>query len=217
MSITQKQLMTASIGIPVEGLTLLEHYRPSDIIQITFYTDNQGTLVIGFGPTMDFKDWIIDFQIGKATTLIKNRWIKAHKGFLMEYLTENFKVHEYIKSGVYSNTIITGFSKGAAHGTLCHLDLRLTYPNLKIETQVFATPRVFSCRTTEEVKDQFLNTEIASFKRVNLSRDVVSRVPYKWWGYDHVGEEEIIGSPKKWFFPDFSVHSPEVYLNKVGS
>ena len=208
------EFFQASTGVPVPGFRTIEIWRPDDVREVSFYTDDSGILLIGFSPTLDTRDWMIDFNILRETVTLNGLRISVHSGFWSEYQTMRLKVLQVLAQVKPTVVYISGFSKGAAHATLCHLDILTSGAQVAVHTLAFGSPRLFGWWTASKLSKIYKDSGHL-FQRFTLSGDPVSRVPFGWWGFRHVGSELVADGPEWWFPGDIKVHNPGHYLSRI--
>jgi hypothetical protein len=152
-------------------------------------------------PTNSKSDWKINFNF--PIKAYKNQDIKwrAHGGYVKAYKEAKDKLFdEIINNDVH---IIIGYSFGAAIATLLHEDIVYNLPNYKIETVVFGSPRVIW------VPNKKLLYRWNNFHNIQVSGDLVTKVPFYLFGFRHIG---IIQKLLKHYFIWWAFHKPEYYI-----
>lgn len=153
--------------------------RKADILRITFRgTDSP-------------KDWNTDFAFRQKVIPYDNTQskIKVHTGFLNAYKMRG--VRDEILKSITCDTHyvkISGHSLGAALAVLCAVDIQYNYPDRDIETILFGCPRVGNRAFMLSYNKRVNNTV-----RVENGNDIVTKLPFVFMGYRHVGAKLHIG------------------------
>lgn len=178
-----------------------------------FIRKKQDRLIIVFRGSDSKKDWIRDFEFWKKTVPYDNftSKIRVHSGFLNAYKSKNVRgrIHELITKDIYK-VQITGHSYGAGLATLCAVDLEYNFNNLDYEVVLFGSPRVGNRAFKESYNKRVFKTI-----RVENGNDIVTKIPFKFLGYRHVGVKLHIGIPKLFGVISFSDHELQKYYNSL--
>ena len=184
--------------------------------QLAFYSVSPGVVAFGFYMTKGTffppgKDWLNNLRVWKKREAIGHEIYQAEDGFVLQYTSLRQMILDKIK--VYQPTMIylSGFSKGAAHATLCMRDLMGQFPRIKLDVTAFGSPRVYSMDSALEIDGDIQSSPLVRFRRICVSRDPVTKLPPCVFDYRHVGKQTVLGTPKHWFFSDVKVHDPVVY------
>ena len=104
---------------------------------------------------------------------------------------------------------MTGHSYGAALAILCAVDLEYNYPFKDYEVIVFGCPRVGN----KAFKDSY-NLRIFKTLRVETRNDFITKLPFKFLGYEHVGSAIKL---KNFVFNPFSnkYHALQEYYSNI--
>jgi hypothetical protein len=197
-------LFAMSMSEPALGWTFLEKYEPDRNRRVSFYSYSN-TLVIAFYMTRGLLDWPENFEAWKTDFF----GLRAHTGFVTEYLEDRPKIFDMIRIYQPRQIIVTGFSQGADHGTLCCYDLWKN-TQLAVTGTVFGASRVFSWGSAAAF-NQEAEKPNRSFQHIGLSRDIVTRSPPWYFGYKHVHGGTVIGGPEHWLISSAEPHSVEKY------
>lgn len=158
--------------------------KKTDVQGFVKIKDDSATIV--FRGSDSCKDWDTNFKFWKAVVPYGNHRskIKVHSGFLSTYKVKNVrgKIHDIIKKYDIQNISVTGHSYGAALAILCAVDLEYNYPFKDYEVIVFGCPRVGN----KAFKDSY-NLRIFKTLRVETRNDFITKLPFKFLGYEHVG------------------------------
>lgn len=165
-------------------------------------------LTIVFRGSDSEKDWKANFKYWKTTIPYgnKNSNIRVHSGFISTYKSKNVrkKIHKYVTEDV-KKIVLTGHSYGAALAILCGVDLQYNFPQKDFEVVVFGCPRVGN-RAFKKSYD----LRIFKTLRIENPGDIVTKVPFSFLGYRHVGIKLKLKRTKK-FFGIFNNHSLQEY------
>ena len=159
-----------------------------------FLRRKKDTLWITFRGSDSIKDWKTNFNLCKKVIPYNNTKtnIRVHCGFLNAYKAPN--VRNAILSAITKNTHyvrVSGHSLGAALATLCAVDIQYNFPDRDIETILFGCPRVGN----ENFKKSY-NKRVNKTIRIENGNDIITKLPFPFMGYRHVGAKLHIGFPK---------------------
>ena len=204
----------------------VQPYLPYDCIKMIddkksgtqyFLRKDKDILWITFRGTDSPKDWLTDLTFWKKTIpydSVKSN-IRVHTGFINAYKAEG--VRDRILQAVTGkvNYIkITGHSLGAALAVLCAVDIQFNFPDQDIEVFLFGCPRVGNRAFVTSY-----NKRVNKTVRIENGNDIVTKLPFAFMGYRHVGAKIHIGKPRLPFFLSFIDHYPHKYysglLNKL--
>ena len=178
-----------------------------------FIRKRKEKLVIVFRGSDSKKDWLTDFQFWKKTVPYNNfsSKIRVHSGFLNAYKSKSVrdKIHSLITKDIYKIQI-TGHSYGAGLATLCAVDLEYNFSYIDYEVILFGSPRVGN----KAFKESY-NKRVFKTIRVENGNDIVTKIPFKFLGYRHIGTKLHIGNPQLFGIISFSEHELEKYYNKL--
>ena len=157
-----------------------------------FLRINENTMTIVFRGSDSQKDWKTNSKFCKTTIPYGNdsSKIRVHSGFINAYKSPNIrmKIQKYINDFDIQKVYITGHSYGAALAVLCAVDLEYNFPKKDYEVIVFGCPRVGN-----KAFKQSYNLRVFKTLRVENRRDIVTKVPFAFMGYRHVGAKLKIG------------------------
>lgn len=178
-----------------------------------FLRRSKDTLWVTFRGSDSSKDWITNLTFWKKTIPYDNTEskIRVHTGFLNAYKTPS--VRDKILAAVTSdiNYIkISGHSQGAALSVLCAVDIQYNYPDRDIEVALFGCPRVGN-----KAFMLSYNKRVDKTVRVENGNDIVTKMPFLFMGYRHVGAKVHIGSPRLPLFASAHAHYPHEYYSGV--
>ncbi len=121
--------------------------------------------------------------------------VRVHSGFLEKYLSVRDDLHALVRSSNRPEITVVGHSGGGALASLAYFDLKRRFPDRRVRAITYGMPRVFN-RTGAEI----INRERSRFLRVVNGDDIVPRVPFRAFGFRHVGTELEL-SPGRWYRP----------------
>ena len=173
----------------------------------------EDTLWITFRGTSSCIDWKTDFHFFKKIIPYNNNSskIRVHEGFINAYKSPHVrdKIHRYVTAEI-SKIKIEGHSYGAALSILCAVDLQYNFPDRDIEVIVFGCPRVGN-RAFQKSYDQRVFKTI----RVENGNDLVTKIPFAWMGYRHVGTRLHIGPLRLPLVVSVAQHPPHAYYRSL--
>jgi predicted lipase len=165
-----------------------------DNTEVFSFEDDRFKYIILLGSN-EMKDWIKNFLYFKKRIPYEgtNPKIKVHGGFMDMYLKVR---EEVLLEAEFSSKplIVMGHSLGSALATLASLDIEY---NTKIKPDVLftGTPRVGNKYFVKS-----FNNRLPCTIRVVRGNDIVSHVPPRIFGFDHVGKLKKIGNKKSLHF-----------------
>jgi len=121
--------------------------------------------------------------------------VSAHRGFLEKYLSIREDLHAVVKRSNRPEIVLNGHSAGGALAALAYFDLKRSYPSRRVRAITFGMPRVFNRRGAD-----IINRERDRVIRVVNGDDIVPRLPFRFFGYRHVGRAVEL-SPRRWYRP----------------
>ena len=149
-------------------------------------------IIVAFRDTGSDKRWerILNMLTDARATLKKMSYlddselseIKAHEGFVSEYMLFREKVIEYVDMHPEKEVHVVGHSLGGALATLASFDIASSL-NREVNTVTFGAPRV----GTSDFRNAFDKLPINLF-RVVVANDPIARVPGMLIPYEHVGQ-----------------------------
>ena len=149
-------------------------------------------IIVAFRDTGSDKRWerILNMLTDARATLKKMSYlddselseIKAHEGFVSEYMLFREKVIEYVDMHPEKEVHVVGHSLGGALATLASFDIASSL-NREVNTVTFGAPRV----GTNDFRSAFDELPINLF-RVVVANDPIARVPGMLIPYEHVGQ-----------------------------
>ena len=149
-------------------------------------------IIVAFRDTGSDKRWerILNMLTDARATLKKMSFledpkfseIKAHEGFVSEYMLFREKVIEYVDMHPNKEIHVVGHSLGGALATIASFDIASTLDR-EVNTVTFGAPRV----GTKDFRDAFESLPINLY-RVVVANDPIARVPGMLIPYEHVGQ-----------------------------
>ena len=149
-------------------------------------------VIVAFRDTGSDKRWerILNMLTDARATLKKMSYlddpelseIKAHEGFVSEYILFREKVIDYVDKHPDKEIHVVGHSLGGALATIASFDIASSL-NREVNTVTFGAPRV----GTNDFRNAFEKLPINLF-RVVVANDPIARVPGMLIPYEHVGQ-----------------------------
>ena len=172
-----------------------------------------GELSITFRGTDSLINWITDFAFWEKAIPYGNieSKIKVHTGFLCAYKTPLVRdyILNLITDGIH-HIKITGHSMGAALAVLCAADIQYNFPEKNIEVVLFGCPRVGNGAFARSY-----NKRVNKTLRVENGNDIVTKVPFSFMGFRHVGARLHVGFPRMFGAFSFKNHYPHQYYSSL--
>lgn len=182
-------------------------------VTVQLSSDGQ-TMLIGFDSTKGLvwppsRDWLSNLQAWPKAMTFGSSHCMAHSGFVDEYASVRMHIINAITFHKPKSIIISGFSQGGAHATLCFRDLLHNFQKIKVDAIAFASPRVYDMHGSAEFESALDKRHDCSFLRVNAWGDPVPELVPWFIGYCHVGKWKMVG---KFAIFDANVHNGVGYL-----
>ena len=178
-------------AFPAGSLVVIDD--PQSDIQC-YLRRRDGCLNITFRGSNSEKDWKTNLAYQKKTIPYENTAskIRVHKGFINAYKSPLVRdvIHRQITNNIYQ-VKITGHSQGAALAILCAVDLQFNFPDRDYEAVVFGSPRVGN-----RAFQKSYNKRVFKTMRVENGNDIVTKLPFIFMGYRHVGMKLHVGMPR---------------------
>ena len=176
-----------------------------------FLRRDKDTLWIVFRGTDSPKDWKTDLAFWKKTIPYDNTKsnIRVHTGFINAYKTDG--VRNKILESITDKTHyvkISGHSLGAALAVLCAVDIEYNFPGRDIEVFLFGCPRVGN-----KAFILSYNKRVNKTVRIENGNDIVTKLPFAFMGYRHVGAKLHIGTFRLPLLFSFNDHYPNKYYS----
>jgi len=143
----------------------------------------ENTLFLFFQGSTSPLDWKQNFKAYQVPYRDMPHNFTVHEGFLLKWKAIKDTVLSYITDDI-QNIVISGYSQGAAIATIAHEYIWYNYSR-SLKTYTFGSPRVFDFRVPQE---RFKN-----LLRVTHANDIVTKMPFAWMFYTHVGEHRHVG------------------------
>ena len=154
---------------------------------------NNKTIDISFSGTKNMNDIILNFNVIPKSFLKKE--MKVHKGFLYKYLLIRDlivnKTHEILMNNNIEDIYISGHSSGGAIANIASLDLYYLYPNIRINTITFGSPKLENKAFIEEYNKNIINSIIIVNKN-----DIIQYLPLPII-YHHIHKQFILNDNNK--------------------
>lgn len=194
-----------------EGQVLAVNDSESDVsYSIRIFGD---TLIIAFRGSDSKKDWMFNLDFCKKVIPYNNfrSKIKVHSGFINAYRSKNVreKIRKFVTEGI-RKVRLTGHSYGAALAVLCAVDLQYSFNDRDYEVIVFGCPRIGNKAFMNSYNKRIFKT-----LRVENRNDVVTKVPFRFMGYCHVGTRISIGRNSLFSLPGMNKHTLQEYYSNI--
>ena len=171
------------------------------------FVEEGKTLYIYFQCSNGAEDWRKNFDFKHEAYGL----FKVHRGFYQAYYEVRNIVLDKVYSKDYEEVIIVGYSHGSAIATICHQDVRYHFPNIKLQTFAFESPR--SLKVPKKLRYYW-----DGLTRIENNWDLVCHCPPRLFGFDDLGiKVKIKGDTKlveKKFVPKcIKSHYPQCVMN----
>lgn len=191
---------------PIEELITIND--PTTDVQC-YLRKSYGCLTITFRGSNSQQDWKTNLTFKRKVVPYGNdsSKIRIHSGFICAYKSPLVRdvIHSEISKDIY-NIKITGHSQGAALAILCGVDLQYNFPDKDYEVILFGAPRIGNRAFQKSYDNRLLKTI-----RVENGNDWVTKLPFTFMGYCHVGTAVHIGNPKMPLIFSRRAHSMKFY------
>lgn len=180
---------------------LLESINPTETdTQVALLCDpTSEEIYVVFRGTDKGIDWINNFQFRQqiypygddSTTNVR-----FHRGFMAAYFSVRDRLREEVAKHPKSTIIVTGHSLGGAVATIAALDVQYNltqHTSQPLNLYTFGAPRVGNPALVNSFRQR-----VPQSYRFVYGWDVVTRVPRTWQGYEHVPQEQRLGSRWTW-------------------
>lgn len=174
---------------------------------------NSGCLSITFRGSTNYQDWKTNLAFQRKVIPYGNSAskIKVHTGFLQAYKSPAVRdcIHSTMTGDIYK-VKISGHSQGAALAILCGVDLQYNFPDKDYEVILFGAPRIGN-----HAFQKSYNKRIFKTLRIENGNDIITKLPFTFMGYRHVGIGVHIGRPKIPFLYSLKAHYPQSYYKNL--
>jgi predicted lipase len=163
----------------------------------------EDTLFIVFKGSSNIDDIYTDFNI----KLVNKEGLPGvvHNGFSSSILKNKVKIYSLlvplIKS--FKTVIVTGHSLGAALSIILFKLISRDFPKKDVRNINFGCPKIGNA--------EFCKNTITN--RIVLSKDIISFLPFTFFGYSHVDYPIVLHSDK--IFPNTNDHHIESYFQSL--
>jgi predicted lipase len=176
-----------------------------------FLRRGKDTLQITFRGTDSPRNWKTDLTFWKKTIPYNNAdsKIRVHTGFINAYKRRG--VRDKILSSIGDDTHyvkISGHSMGAALAVLCAVDIQFNFPDRDIQVFLFGCPRIGN-----KAFMLSYNKRVEKTVSIENGNDIVTKLPFAFMGYRHVGAKLNIGAFKLPFILSANDHYPHKYYS----
>ena len=194
-----------------EGKVLSVNDIESDVgYSIRIFDD---TLIITFRGSDSKKDWMFNLDFCKKVIPYNNfrSKIKVHSGFINAYRSRNVreKIRKFVTKEI-RKIRLTGHSYGAALAILCAVDLQYSFNDRDYEVVVFGCPRIGN----KAFRNSY-NRRIFKTLRIENKNDIITKVPFRFMGYYHVGTRILIGRNSIFSLPGMNKHTLQEYYSNI--
>lgn len=195
---------------PLEGFKTI--YNELNI-DIAIYEEEE-YFVINFQGTSEKEDWLGNFSLWWKPYKDMNKLFFLHYGFIKRYHLIRDELHKRFKESGKNKLKIRGYSHGGALGTICYADFmwhkenEKEYKDIELDGFVIGSPRI-----TAIFKGREFNRLCKGLINLQNNNDLVTRVPFVWMLYRHVGDIHLLGERRFWPLTALSVaeHSYQSY------
>ena len=147
--------------------------------QVEYAFEEQGDkLIILFQCSNELEDWRKNFDFCKKVWGL----FKVHRGFYQAYYECRNIVLDKVYSKDYKEVIIVAYSHGGGIAQIAHQDIVYHFPNIKVQTFAFESPR---CLKVPKKLRYYWD----GLTRIQNNWDLVCHVPPKIFGFDDLGKE----------------------------
>lgn len=199
-----KQKLLYQMELATAAYKTIQPYTKDDVMYsvddlesgVQYYLRKNGDhLNITFRGTDTKFDWKTDLTFWKKCIPYDNysSKIRVHTGFINAYRHPHVRdvVHLHVTEDIHHITV-SGHSFGAALAVLCAVDLEFNFPQKDIEVYLFGCPRVGN----RAFKKSY-NKRVYKTLRVENGNDVITKVPFAFMGFRHVGAKIHIGNVRQ--------------------
>ena len=202
----------------VENLDIVKKYNNRQTGVQYFIGRKDDKLVICFRGSDELSDWMNDFKFFKKIVPYGNSKtkIRIHTGFYDLYQTIRNDIKNFIFNEIHrsknsvKNIDIIGHSLGSSLSLLCGIDLQFNYPEIHYTIITFGSPRVGNAAFVKSY-----NKRLKKTLRIENGNDIVTKLPFKFLGYKHVGIGIHIGLPRFFLWWSISAHECMSYYQRI--
>jgi predicted lipase len=187
---------------------------------IQYFTGSKDrcNLMFSFRGSDDLKNWISNLKFWKKQIPYQNKdtKIRVHSGFYDAYQTIKEDILEFVEQYIKEDCPtsycidIMGHSFGAALAVLCAVDLQYHFPKVQFNVILFGCPRVGNRAFAKSYNRRIIKT-----LRVENGNDLVTKLPFKFLGFKHVGIRIHIGFRRLLFMFSAKNHSCQKYYESL--
>ncbi len=172
-------------------------------------------IIIAFRGSDSNADWHNNLLLCKKVIPYNNfnTKNKVHCGFLNGYKDKQIRdvIHKIISEHKYIfNIFVTGHSYGAALSVLCALDIKYNFPDINVVATLFGCPKVGNKHFVNSY-----NKRVVKTYRVEDPNDPITKLPFGFLGFRHVGTKIIINKYKFPLYTNFKYHSGVNYMEML--
>ncbi len=111
--------------------------------------------------------------------------------------------------------VVSGYSQGGAHATLCFRDILYNHPQISTIGVTFASPRVYNRVGALEFAKALGKRSDCRFSRLIRANDIVPTVAPPIFDFKHVVPATVVGKPRWSFFKTVGNHYPSHYIDNL--
>ena len=141
------------------------------------FVEEGKTLYIYFQCSNGAEDWRKNFDFKHNAYGL----FKVHRGFYQAYYEVRNIILDKVYSKDYEEVIIVGYSHGSSLAQIAHQDIVYHFPNIKVQTFAFESPR---CLKVPKKLRYYWD----GLTRIVNGTDIVCHVPPKIFGFTDLGE-----------------------------
>lgn len=202
------------------GLMKINVLFSTDSETILYYNLSKKAIIVSFRGSSSKIDFITDLKFYKKK-FFSEKNLKVHAGFLDAYIDVITKdnlseqILNAIKTFGVDKIVFTGHSLGGALSVIAYSDFYNVLNSIGVMSRVitFGQPMVF-CKEVLEYNMSSVKTLKTNLLRIVNGRDLVSRLPPRFFGYIHIGKVLDISNNEFDFF-GIKSHLSKSYMKKM--
>ena len=220
---TLHDFFLSALGDDIEGQKKIFSLNDESRRLTVYESEASGTITFGFYCTKGnifppSKDWRENFKAWKKDFSVCSVKIKAHAGFVEEYMTLRNDVHNVMREHHPLSVNVVGYSQGGAHAALAYRDIVYNFPKTHVTGTTFGAPRVYGLAGAKEFEETRNKRNEYFVRFVNQGDPVPSVPPFIIpFLYKHVGRQSKLADNGWLSLPDIRAHLPESYYESTKS